>query len=84
MTIEIGGQVLDEELAAEPLAKEGDVGPYHRTEVDDHRRFLVREGAQEFRQGFGGDDGIRPSGRRGIPATRLIGFPTGAKLEEIG
>ena len=47
--VDLGGEVLDVQLAAEMLAEERDVGADHRAEVDQHRRLVVRERADELR-----------------------------------
>ena len=48
--VDLGGEILDEQLAAELLAEERDVGADDRAEVDEHRRLVVRERGEELRQ----------------------------------
>ena len=64
--VDFGGEILDVELAAEVLAEERDVGADDRTEVDEDRRLVVRERADELRQRLRRNDRLRPLGRRRI------------------
>ena len=71
--VEVGEQILDEQLAAEPLAEERDVGADDRAEIDEHRRLrLAGERREELREGLGRDDRLvaardgRVAGRVGL------------------
>src|SRR6266571_5341822 len=64
LTIDLAGEILDEQLAAEVLAEEGDVGADDRTKIDEYRRLVVRERADELGERLGGNDGVGPF-RRG-------------------
>ena len=59
MPVEVGEQVLDEQLAAELLAEERDVGADDRAEVDEHRRLgCCAIAARNFGSAFDGTTGI--------------------------
>src|SRR5206468_9608740 len=51
--IEIGEQILDEDLASQLLAEEADVAADDRTEVDEYRCFARRQARQELAQRLG-------------------------------
>src|SRR5262245_45396394 len=78
MPIDVLGQVLDDDLAAELLAKEADVRPDHRTEIEQDwlrpRTQARHESGKDFRRMYGG---IR------CTSIGIGGFLT-AKVEEIG
>ena len=48
LAIDVGEEVLDEQLAAEPLAAEGDVRADDRAQVEQDRRVLLRSVATNF------------------------------------
>ena len=51
--IVVGEQIFDEELAAEPLAEERDVGADHGAEIDERGSVgLVGDGREKLRKGF--------------------------------
>ena len=54
--IEIGEDVLDEDLAAELLAEEADVAADDGPEIEEHRRLARREGRQELAERLGGEN----------------------------
>ncbi len=58
MAIEVGEDVLDEDLAAELLAEEADVAADDRTEIEQDRRFARRERLQKLAQRLRGEDRI--------------------------
>jgi hypothetical protein len=62
--IDVGENILDEDLAPELLAEKADVAADDRTEVEQHGRFLRRQRRQEFLEGLGREDGIVSGGRR--------------------
>ena len=73
VSIVVGKQILDEEFAAELLAKKRHVGANDGPEIDQHRRFgLMRNCRQELRQRLRGDEDIATA--RGRRVARRIGL----------
>ncbi len=73
ITIEIGEQIFEDDLAAEALAEERDVRADDRPEVHQDRRFARRQGRQEFSQRLGGKrSGRRLRARRPEPPRRFV------------
>ena len=72
VAVDVLGEILDQDLAAEFFAEEGDVGADDRTEVEQQRLIARAERGQEPRQRFGGMDA-----RIGRPRVRavLLFFP---------
>ena len=56
--IEVGEDVLDENLAAELLAEEADVAADDRTEIEQDGQLARRQRCQELAEGFGGENRI--------------------------
>ena len=53
VAIEIGEQILDEDLAAELLAEEADVGADDGPQIEEHGRLAAREARQELAERLG-------------------------------
>ena len=53
VTVDVLGQILDDDLAAELLAEEADVGADDRTEIEQHRLRPRTEAGDETREHFG-------------------------------
>ena len=79
--VDVRQQVLDEQLAAQALAEELDVGADDRTEVQQQRRVHLGQAGDEFGQALGRNGwcvaayALRPGGRS-------LG-PLGAPLEDV-
>jgi hypothetical protein len=53
VAVQIGEQILDEDLAAELLAEEADVGADDGPQVEEHRRLAPREAGQALAERLG-------------------------------
>ena len=58
VSIDVGEDVLDEDLAAELLAEKAHVAADDRPEIEQHRRFARGQRGEEFPERFGGKDRI--------------------------
>src|SRR5262249_4394134 len=58
VTIDVGEDVLDENLAAELLAEKADVAADDRAQVEQDRRLPRRQAREKLSQSFGREDGI--------------------------
>ena len=65
VAIDVGKDVLDENLAAELLAKKADVAPDDRAQIEQDGRFVGRKARQELAESFRRENRILGRGRRG-------------------
>ena len=82
VTIDVGVEILDEQLAPETLAEEFDVASDHGAEVEEYRRRVRRESGQELGEGFGGQNGSIGAAR-GIRRRTCLAGALAPPLEEI-
>jgi hypothetical protein len=72
VAIDVGEDVLDENLAAELLAEKADVAANDRSEVEQRRRFARGQRREKLPQRLGGENGIVSlPGRRRPLRTRV-------------
>src|SRR5207342_2029228 len=74
MPVEVGVDVLDENLAPQLLAEEADVPADDRTEVEQNGRFALREGGQKLAKGFRRESLRRREARDGRIGVSLAGI----------
>src|SRR5204863_8735040 len=69
VAIDVGEDVLDEDLAPELFAEIADVAADDRSEIEQDRHLARRHGLQELVKGFGGKNRIVGGARRGSLGT---------------
>ena len=55
VTLELGVDIFDEDLAADLLAEEADIAADDRAEIDERRRLAAGQRRQQFSKGFCGE-----------------------------